>query len=60
MHPEWHDRMMGHSAKSAGQTYGDYDLRALKGKIDLIEFEIETHAAATGASDMKYASPRNQ
>ena len=41
MDAEWHDRLTGHAAKSVGQDYGDYDLRSLKKKIDLIAFGIE-------------------
>ena len=44
MDTEWHDRLTGHASKSVGQTYGDYDLRTLKQKIDLIAFGIETPA----------------
>jgi integrase len=45
MDAEWHDRLTGHAAKSVGQDYGDYDLRSLKEKIDLIRFGVETPAA---------------
>jgi integrase len=44
MAPEWHDRITGHAAKSVGQTYGSYDLRTMKEKIDLMRFGVETSA----------------
>jgi len=47
MAEEWHDRLTGHASKSVGQDYGDYDLRTLKEKIDLIAFGIEAPATAT-------------
>jgi integrase len=41
MDDSWHDRITGHAAKTIGQTYGGYDLRAMKEKIDLVTFGIE-------------------
>jgi integrase len=44
MGAEWHDRITGHAHRTVGETYGDYDLGTLKGKIDLIAFGVETPA----------------
>ncbi|MFC7688850.1 tyrosine-type recombinase/integrase [Paeniroseomonas aquatica] len=41
MEQEWHDHLTGHAAASVGQTYGDYDLRTLKEKLDLIDFGFD-------------------
>ena len=41
MGAEWHDRITGHAHRTVGETYGDYDLRTLKEKMDLIAFGIE-------------------
>jgi integrase len=51
MDDTWHDKLTGHAAKTVGQTYGDYDLRTLKEKIDLIGFGVETSTEATVALD---------
>jgi integrase len=45
---EFHDRLTGHAAKSIGRTYGSYNMRTLKAKIDLINFGIEGNADASG------------
>jgi integrase len=42
---EWHARITGHAHRTVGETYGDYDLRTLKEKVDLIWFGFETPAS---------------
>ncbi len=42
MDAEWHDRLTGHSHRTVGETYGDYDLRTLKEKMDRVAFGVET------------------
>ena len=49
MDAEWHDRLTGHAHRTVGETYGEYDLRTLKGKIDLISFGVETPAVRWSA-----------
>ena len=44
MGAEWHDRITGHAHRTVGETYGEYDLRTLKEKMDLIRFGVETPA----------------
>ena len=44
MDAEWHDRLTGHAHRTVGETYGDYDLRTLKEKIDRVAFGIEASA----------------
>jgi hypothetical protein len=31
----------GHAHRTVGETYGEYDLRTLKEKIDLVRFGVE-------------------
>jgi hypothetical protein len=47
MDAEWHDRLTGHAHRNVGETYGDYDLRTMKEKIDLVSFGVETQASAS-------------
>jgi integrase len=45
MAQEWHDRLTGHAARSVGQGYGDYELGALKERVDRVAFGIEAERA---------------
>ena len=44
MDAEWHDRLTGHAHRTVGESYGDYDLRTMKEKLDLVAFGAETPA----------------
>jgi integrase len=42
MGQEWHDALTGHAGASVSNGYGRFPVPALKAKIDLIAFGIET------------------